>query len=67
MKRQKRFEIKISLDGAAFDADPRPELCRILADLIDRLRNSSDAYVLTDENGNAVGTAAFGKATFRRA
>jgi hypothetical protein len=65
MKRQKRFEVKVSLDGAAFDADLRPELRRILTDLVDRLHNSADAYRLTDENGNAVGTAAFGKAAFR--
>jgi len=67
MKRQKRFEVKISLDGAAFDSDPRPEISRILSDLLDRLRNSSESYVLTDYNGNTVGAAAFGKATFRRA
>ncbi len=67
MKNQIRFEVKISLDNAAFDADPRPQIRRILTDLVDRLHNSADSYILTDENGNIVGAAAFGKATFRRA
>ena len=63
---RKRFEVKISLENAAFDSDPRPELIRILYDLADRLRNSADSYCLQDENGNTVGTAAFGKASFRK-
>ena len=55
----KSFSVKIKLDNAAFDFDPRPELRRILLDLTDRLHNSADAYILQDSNGNSVGVAGF--------
>jgi len=64
MNKQNRFEVKISLVNVAFDADPRPEIRRILADLVERLHDNSDIYFLQDYNGNTVGSAAFGKAVY---
>jgi hypothetical protein len=62
----KRFEVKIRLGSDAFAEDPRPEIRKVLLDLVDRLHNSADVYCLQDSNGNTCGTAAFNKADFRR-
>ncbi len=51
--------IEMSLDNAAFEDDPAPEIARILRQLADKLegRGIDDEILLWDINGNRVGKA----------
>ncbi|CRI66753.1 hypothetical protein THIOKS13070009 [Thiocapsa sp. KS1] len=51
--------IEMSLDNAAFEDDPAPEIARILRQLADKLegRGIDDEILLRDINGNRVGKA----------
>ena len=52
-----KCEIKVSMDNAAFEDDPRQELADILKKVVEKLETSVSMYhyVLRDTNGNKVG------------
>lgn len=51
----KCYQVRIGLDDAAFEGDPRPEVARILRDLAERVERGNGAGHLRDVNGNTVG------------
>lgn len=59
--RPNAFRIDVSMGGAAFDANMRGELARILRDLAHRVENGDGwhAIAVRDVNGNAIGRAEY--------
>lgn len=51
-----RFTLKFSMDNAAFDGDPAPELLRILARVSVAVADGETELPVLDVNGNVVGT-----------
>lgn len=55
------MRITLATDNAAFEADQRGEIARILRGLAARIENGQDPSRLLDYNGNAVGTVTYGR------
>ena len=51
-----KLQLNITMDNAAFEADPLSEATRILRNVADRMDGGSWGGPLKDINGNTVGT-----------
>ena len=49
------FNLRINLDNAAFEHGPMTETCRILRDVVKRIKAGDIDGTILDANGNRVG------------